>query len=59
MPPGGLGAKLTSIHEFHRERGLDIRNGCYERRDDQDFVRDVSRIAPTPKHSKQCSPCFS
>jgi hypothetical protein len=39
VPLDGLGAKLTLVHEFHRERGRDIRNGRYERRDDQDFVR--------------------
>jgi hypothetical protein len=39
MPPNGLGTKLALIHEFHRERGPDIRNGRYQRRDDQDLVR--------------------
>ena len=39
MPPNGLGAKLDLIHEFHRQRGLDIRRGRGERRNDQDYVR--------------------
>lgn len=39
MPPNGLGAKLDLIHEFHRQRGLDIRGGLGQRRNDQDFVR--------------------
>lgn len=39
VPPNGFGAKLDLIHEFHRERGIDIRRGTGKRRDDQDFVR--------------------
>ena len=39
IPPNGLGTKLDLIHEFHRKRGLDIRRGRGQRRDDQDYVR--------------------
>jgi hypothetical protein len=27
MPPNGFGKKLDLIHEFHHQRGLDIRCG--------------------------------
>lgn len=39
MPPNGFGKKLDLIYEFHRERGLDIRRGRGQRRDDQHYVR--------------------
>ncbi len=39
VPPNGFGAKLDLIHEFHRERGLDIRRGSGHRRNDHDYVR--------------------
>lgn len=39
MPLGGLGKTLDMIHAFHCERGLDIRRGRGQRRDDQDYVR--------------------
>jgi hypothetical protein len=39
VPPNGFGKTLDLIHEFHSERGLDIRRGRGQRRNDQDFVR--------------------
>ena len=39
MPLGGFGAKLDSIHGFHRDRGLTPYPGRWQRREDRDFVR--------------------
>jgi len=39
VPPNGFGRTLDSIHEFHRQRGLEARRGRGQRRDDQDYVR--------------------
>jgi len=39
VPPNGFGAKLDSIHEFHRQRGLEARRGRGQRRNDQEYVR--------------------
>jgi hypothetical protein len=39
MPAGGFGNQLDAIHSFHRDRGISIRNGTPQRRNDQEFVR--------------------
>lgn len=37
VPPNGLGPKLDLIHEFHRQRGLDIRRGRGQARVDSEI----------------------
>lgn len=39
VPPNGFGSKLNAMYEFHRERGLEARQGRGQRRGNQDFVR--------------------
>jgi hypothetical protein len=38
-PPRGFGATFPAIYSFHRNRGIEIRSGRRQRRDDQEFVR--------------------
>jgi len=39
VPPNGFGVTLDAMYQFHRERGIEARRGCGERREGQDFVR--------------------
>lgn len=39
VPPNGLGSKLDSMYQFHRDSGIQPIRGRGQRRDSADYVR--------------------
>ena len=39
LPSDGFGRALDAVHDFHRLRGIQSRDGRRQRRDEQEYVR--------------------